>query len=578
MMGLDKRLLSGTTRHWLGIAVLAGFLNIALSVALFTVVGLILNQLAAQAATPVATWYWLGGIVLLKFLFGWLEKEAAFRTSGQTKIAVRDRIYAHALRLGPGILGERRTGELVNLAVDGMEWLETLYGIYWAQFIIGMVTPLLLVAYIFTIDWVVGLVLIVSIPLTPAFLMLVQRRFKSVSDRYFAAEGRLSARFLDSLQGLLTLKAFNRGRARGEELRAENERLRKETMRLLAVNQTALFLVDWGFALGTTVVTVLVAVRRIGAGALTFGSGVTLVLLSVVAARPLNLIGKFFFAGAIGRSVAKQAGEFLDEPPPINKPAGTPVAAVPEPRVRFRDVSFAYTGEGRPALDHFSMDLYPGETVALAGPSGAGKTSVVNLLLRFMAPQAGEILLGDRPLAVYTPEHLRAGIALVSQDPYVFHGTIRENLLIANPDAPEEALAAAARSANLHEFIESLPAGYDSQVGERGASLSGGQVQRLAIARAILKDAPLIILDEPTSQIDSESEALIRDALERLTRGRTVLLISHRLSTVRSADRILMMANGRIIESGDHDSLVDRNGAYATMVRGNGQPATEAAG
>lgn len=578
MMGLDKRLLSGTTRHWLGIAVLAGFLNIALSVALFTTVGLILNQLVRQAATPAATWYWLGGIILLKFVFGWLEKEAAFRTSGQTKIAVRDRIYAHALRLGPGILGEQRTGELVNLAVDGMEWLETLYGIYWAQFIIGMVTPLLLVVYIFTIDWVVGLVLVVSIPLTPAFLMLVQRRFKSVSDRYFAAEGRLSARFLDSLQGLPTLKAFNLGKARGEELRAENEQLRKETMKLLAVNQTALFLVDWGFALGTTVVTVLVAVQRISAGVLTFGAGVTLVLLSVVAARPLNLIGKFFFAGAIGRSVAKQAGEFLDQQPPVQESVGTVVARFPEPRVRFRDVTFAYSEEGRPALDQFSMEIHPGETVALAGPSGAGKTSMVNLLLRFMEPREGEILLGDRPLAEYEPERLRAGIALVSQDPYLFHGTIRENLLIAQPDAAEADLAAAARSANLHDFIESLPAGYDSQVGERGTSLSGGQMQRLAIARALLKNAPLIILDEPTSQIDSKSEALIRDALEQLTRGRTVLLISHRLSTVRSADRILMMANGRVIESGDHASLLERDGAYATLVRGTHRPVTEVAG
>lgn len=566
MMGLDKRLLSGTTNLWLAVAVLAGFVNIALSVALFTLLGLLLDSLMPIGSSGGEIWYWMGGIVGLKFLFGWVEKEAAFRTSGQTKIAVRDQIYRQALRLGPVEIGKKRTGELVNLAVDGMEWLETLYGVYWAQFIIGMITPLLLVGYIATIDWVVALVLIISIPLTPVFLMLVQRRFKSVSERYFASEGRLSARFLDSLQGLPTLKAFNLGKHRGAELRVENEEIRKETMRLLAVNQIALFFVDWGFALGTTVVTVLVALQRIGAGVMTFGTGVTLALLSVVAARPLNLIGKFFFAGAIGRSVAKQVGAFLDEKPAVPERNDVSNHEPLVPCIRFQDVDFFYTEEGRPALQQFSMEIQPGETVALVGPSGAGKTSVVNLLLRFMEPQGGKIYLGDQPIQSYSLETLRAGTALVSQDPYLFHGTVRENLLLGKPEAADQEMYAAARAANIHNFIQHLPAGYHTLVGERGTSLSGGQIQRLAIARALLKDAPLIILDEPTSQIDSENERLIREALDTLITGRTVLLISHRLSTVRSADRILMMANGRIIEQGEHETLLAMNGAYAKLI------------
>ncbi len=575
MMGLDKRLLSGTTRHWLGIAVLAGSINIALTVALFTLLGVLLDNLLQGHAAFANLWHWLAGVVFFKLLFGWLEKFAAFRTSAETKMTVRDRIYEHALRLGPGVLGKKRTGELVNLAVEGMEWLETLYGVYWAQFIIGMITPLLLVGYIMTIDWVVGLTLVISIPLTPAFLMLVQRRFKSVTDRYFAAEGRLSAQFLDSLQGLPTLKMLNLGKVRGEQLREESERLRQETMHLLAVNQLALFLVDWGFALGTTVAVTGVAFLRIGVEAVTYGAGITLVLLSLVATRPLNLIGKFFFAGAIGRSAAKQAGAFLDEQPEVAEQEDAPEEAEIEPHAQFENVTFSYSRDGAPVLRNLSLEIAPGETVALIGPSGAGKTTVINLLLRFVEPDQGQIRLGARPIEEYSLQSLRQSMALVSQNPYLFHGTIRENLQVANPDASPENMKNAARAARIHEFIMSLPEGYETIIGERGTTLSGGQAQRLALVRALLKDAPLIILDEPTSQIDTENEALIQEALEHLMRAKTVFIISHRLSTVREADRILIMKGGRIVEQGDHESLMEREGIYARIVNGRIQQARE---
>ncbi len=586
MMGIDNRFLDGKARYWLAIAVVAGIGSIGLSVALYTLLGLALDLRLQNVLIPQGYWYALSALIVFKFATVWLERTAANRTSSETKLLGWRRIFEQALRLGPAVLGKKRTGELVNLATEGLEWMKVLYGVYWSQFIIGLVTPLLLVLYMLTIDWMVALGLFLSIPLTPAFLMLVQKRFKSVTERYFAAEGRLSDRFLDSLQGLSTLKMFNMGTQRGRELRQENEALRQETMRLLAVNQVALFVVDWGFALGTTVVVTGLALLRANAGLLSYGSGITLILLSLIAARPLNLIGKFFFAGAIGRQVAKQAAAFLDESPSVASRVGSAaqdhssarVDVTPNifnPSIRFEDVIFGYTSKQPPILRDLSFAIEPGEVVALAGPSGVGKSTVLNLLMRFVAPHSGRITIGGHPIESYDPHHLRRHLALVSQSPYLFYGTIRENLRIAKQDASNAELQRAARAAHIHNFIEHLPGGYDTVLGERGLNLSGGQAQRLAIARAILKGAEIILLDEPTSQIDSESEAQVQEALQRLFKEKTVLLISHRLSTMRMADRILMLADGTLIEQGSPDSLISEDSIYSELVRQSTAPELE---
>jgi len=566
MMGFDPRLLRGTTWRWLMIAVLAGLGSLGLTIALYTGIGYLIDHLYSGTSVSAGFWIFLGSMIVGKTLLSWLEKTASLRTSSHTKIYVRDTMYSHALTLGPGLLDSRRTGELAGTATEGMEWLETFYGVYWVQFIVGMVTPVLLVAYLFTLDWVVALALLVSIPLTPAFLMLVQRRFKSVSDRYFTAANRLSDRFLDSLQGLPTLKMFTAAYRRGRRLAEETESLREETMRLLAVNQLALFIVDWGFALGTTAVVTLVAVVRIEAAALTLGTGITLVLLSLLATRPLNLIGAFFFAGAIGRSVAKTVGGFLDETPQISDNSETVQPEILRPGLQFRNVTFAYDKAAAQALNDVSFSIEPGERVALVGPSGAGKSTIMHLIFRFFDPDDGEILVDHHPIQQLPLRELRNRITLVSQHPYLFYGTVRENLTIADEHATKQEIEAAARAANIHEFVLGLPEGYDTTIGERGLTLSGGQAQRLAITRGLLKNAPLVLLDEPTSQIDSENEAVIQEALRQLTSNRTVLTIAHRRSTIRNADRVLVLSDGRLVESGTHESLMRKSGFYARQI------------
>lgn len=579
ILGIDKRLIVKSTSQWIVAGIGVGILGLAFSLALYWQLGVLVDGLVRGENLLPALAPLLAFLLAGKFLLGWLYRSSQYKASSLTKLAIRDKIYQHALRLGPAVLDKKRTGELVNIAVDGMDWIEIFYGIYFVQFVIGIITPVLLCIFIGWVDWVVGLTLIVSIPLVPLFLGMISKQFRSVSERYAEVNNEQSAQFLDSIQGMATLKMFNLGKVRGAQMHAANEKQRKETMKLLLVNQSMLLFVDFGFALGTTAVLTIVSLLRLDGGALSPGEVVALVLASAEFATPLTLIGAFFFAGAIGREFARKIVGFLSEEPSVRDPeaAGSrPLLA--NPALSLRDVVFSYANAGRPAVSGCTLDIRPGETVALVGHSGSGKTTVTNLVLRTLAPDSGTLALDDVPMDQVPADWVRAHLALVPQDPYLFYGSIADNLRVARAEASEAELIAACKAANIYDHIASLPQGFDTLVGERGLSLSGGQVQRLAIARALLKDAPIIILDEPTSQIDLETETVIHEALDKLTENKTVLLIAHRLSTVEKADRIIVMGEGRVLESGSHEELLAAGGVYARMVGTAGRSQQEGPG
>lgn len=588
MLGVDDRLITPDTMKWVKVGLIAGLATVPATIVLYYVLGMAvdsvylqlveagkLEQLFDEALFKVTAgnlvenlWWWMLALVLTKAALSWLFRTGQFRASSEAKLNVRDQIYKQVVKLGPGILGKRRTGEIANTATEGVEYLDYYFSVYFVQIWIAIAIPFFLCAAIFWIDPVVGWWMLAGVPLTPLFVGSSAKGFRRISGTNEEVKNRNSANYLDSVQGMSTLKMFNQAWRRGEQIQADNEVQRKVTMKLLLVAQVQFVFLELGFALFSTAVAMAVSLYQVTNGAMTPGEAVAVVLLSLEFSRTLLLIGEFFFAGALGREVAANVVNFLDEKAPVKstdgqKRGGAKGKAV---GIELKDVTFTYPGTEEPAIRNFSMNITPGETIALIGKSGSGKTTITNLLLRTLDPDSGEILFDGVPEQELSLEWIREQIGLVPQDPFLFYGTIRDNLTMAKEDATHEELMAAITAAELKGFVDASPDGLETKVGDQGMALSGGQAQRLAIARALLKDAPLVILDEPTSQIDVETEALLNKALERLCANKTVLLIAHRLSTIEQADRIIVMDEGGLAESGTRQQLLDQGGIYASMI------------
>lgn len=460
----------------------------------------------------------------------------ASSTANRVASDLRIRLLGAALRLGPWT--GRRTGETVNKATEGVDSVGALAGSFLPQLIAGMAVPILLAAVVAAIDWPTALVLVVVLPLIPMLLRALERRFASVSARYRATSDRLAARFTDGIQGLTTLKVFDRADAYGDSIADEAEELRSETMRLLRVNQLALLAVDSLFTIGTIVAAATMAAVRLSNGAVTLGEAVTIVVLGVLLIEPIAQIGRFFYVGAIGRAAAKQIGRLLGSSS-IGDPS--PASVVDDDSrpgvVALERVSFTYP-DGTLALDDVTLTIEPGERVALIGPSGSGKTTLAHVIVGLLLPQAGSMSAGGP-------------VVLVPQRPYLFEGTVADNLRLADPAASTDRMWEVLERADLASTLRIRPDGLDTRVGERGLRLSGGEVQRLAIARALLVDAPVVVLDEPTSNIDLESEHRLRRSIDRLTEGRTVVTVAHRRSTISGMDRAIVLRDGRVAESVD---------------------------
>lgn len=592
MLGVDNRLVTPSTMKWVRVGLIAGLATIPATILLYIALGMAVDsaflaflanpdlnttgivwegaEFSVKAGNLAVTYLpWLLVLVLVKAALSWLFRTGQFRASSEAKLNVRDQIYKQVVTLGPGILGKRRTGEIANTATEGVEYLDYYFGVYFVQIWVAIGIPFFLCAAIFWIDPVVGWWMLAGLPLTPLFVGSSARGFRRISGKNKEVKNRNSAQYLDSVQGMSTLKTFNQAMRRGLQIQADNEEQRKITMGLLLVSQVQFIFLELGFALFSTAVAMAVSLYRLSGGFMTPGEAVAVVLLSLEFSRTLLLIGEFFFAGAVGREIAAGVVKFLDEKSPLKKIGGSdrPATDGNAVGVELRDVTFTYPGAEEPAIRNLSMKLTPGETVALIGKSGSGKTTVVNLLLRTLDPDSGEILFDGKAEEDLSLEWIREQIGLVPQDPFLFYGTIRDNLLMAKEDATEEQLLAAITAAELKDFVDASPDGLDTKVGDQGLALSGGQAQRLAIARALLKDAPIVILDEPTSQIDVETETLLNRALERLCANKFVLLIAHRLSTIEQADRIIVLDQGELAESGTRKELIEQGGIYATMLQ-----------
>ncbi len=548
----------------LGLAISGTYIAQGVAVAL-----VVSRILAGEPWTGVLA---LVGVVALlaalrALLLRWREMSSML-TAAAVKVALRQRLYRMLLALGPGYMERTRTGTVQSTLVDGVEALEAYMGYYLPQSIVAVVVPLAVVAYICVLNPLVGVVVLVCVLAVPLAPRLWDGLLGEYGQRHWRAYTDLNSQFVDSMQGMVTLKALNASERRGRVLQDAALALYRATMAQLSISMIRNGVVGLAMSVGVAM-AVAVGAFQVADGALNLAGLIVVLFLTGECFRPLVELDSYWHKGYMGVSASTGIFTLLDAKPDVADREDT--SAHPDPSstpksIAFANVTFAYHPDNAPALDDLSFKVDAGQGIGLVGQSGAGKSTVAALLLRFFDPQQGRVEIGGVDIRDYPLETLRGLIAVVSQEAYLFHGTAEDNLRLGKPGASLEELEAAARAANAHGFITALPQGYRTVVGERGAKLSGGERQRIAIARALLKDAPILILDEATSSLDGVNESAIRDALKRLARGRTTITIAHRFSSVVHADRIVVLDEGRVVETGRHQELMERRGAYAGLV------------
>ncbi len=507
----------------------------------------------------------------------WGSEVAAFEVAARVKSELRQRLFARLTALGPAYTRGERSGELTNTLVEGIEALEAYLSQYLPQVALAALVPLTILCFVFPLDVLSGFVLLVTAPLIPLFMVLIGSLADALTRRQWTLLSRLSAHFLDVLQGLTTLKMFGRSREQVAVIARVSNQFRGATMSVLRVAFLSALVLEMVATISTAVVAVEVGLRLLYAQ-LSFEQAFFVLILAPEFYLPLRLLGTRFHAGVSGVTAARRVFEVLETVPTANRRpqtadgeteavSGHPSAVRRSPSaVIFDSVHYAYDGGARPALNGVSFGLRTGQKVALVGPSGAGKSTLAFLLLRFIEPTGGNIIVDGKSLSEIPAAAWREQLAWVPQNPYLFHATVSENIALARPSASRAEIERAAQQACAHGFIDALPAGYDTVIGERGARLSGGEAQRIALARAFLKDAPLIILDEPTSNLDPETEDELQAAIARLVEERMVLVIAHRLTTTLRADQIVVLDHGRVVERGTHATLERQSGLYHRLV------------
>jgi ATP-binding cassette subfamily C protein CydD len=498
----------------------------------------------AELTLPLAL---LAAAALGRALAAWGFEVAGRRAAADVLSRLRLDVVERRLRARPAALDGAESAEVATAAVAGVDALEATFARYVPQLVLATVVPLAVLVFVAVIDPLTAGLMLLTLPLVPVFMWLVGRHTERRTRERWETLARLSMHFLDVVRGLPTLRAFNRGPVQAERIAQVSDDYRRATMGTLRVAFLSGAVLELAATMCIALVAVTVGVRLVEGG-LGFEAGLTVLVLAPELYLPLRNLAAHYHASADGRAVSERLLSLVDEPAEIRAGVVRPPDAGRVP-VRLEAVSFAYPGSLAAVLASVDLELAPGETVALVGPSGSGKSTLVSLLLRLAEPTAGRISVGGVDLASCDPGGWRTQLAWVPQRPTLFRGTVADNIRLGDPGASGARVEAAARLAGADTFVHELPAGFETLVGDGGRVLSAGQLQRVALARAFLRDAPFVILDEPTANLDRGSAEQVEDAIERLREGRTVLLVAHSPDLVERTDRVVTLSGGKLAEA-----------------------------
>ena len=565
----NKRLLSicDSSKKWIGLTVLMNWISIICNIALILFIGTTVDKLmnGNLNLNVISTSLFIIAMLSIRFVANFMSTKFSLHSSSEVKKTLRSTIYEKLLSLGVNYTDAISTSSTVQIAVDGVEQLEIYFGRFMPQLFYSLLAPLTLFAVMSFISFKTAIVLLICVPLIPMTIMAVMKIAKKLLSKYWGVYTDLGDSFLENLQGLTTLKIFDIDEDKNKEMNDNAEHFRKITMKVLSMQLNSITIMDL-IAFGGSAIGILIAIAEFRAGLLTAGQVLIIILLSAEFFIPMRLLGSFFHVAMNGISASERMFKLLDtEVEEIKDLDEAKLANLNNINIELKNVDFSYDKE-RKVLENINIEIKNNKMIALVGESGCGKSTITNLLLKQNKVDSGEILLNGINLNEIPFDVLTKKVGFINHSAYIFNGSIEDNIRMGKNDASYDEIYHALKKANLYEFVMSLPEKLNTNVGEGGSLLSGGQKQRLALARTIITDPEIYIFDEATSNIDVESEEKVWESIYKLSKNKTVIVISHRLANVKNAHAIYVLDKGHIVEHGKHKELMMTKNKYYELV------------
>ncbi len=553
---------AATVPFYIGLAaILSLILTMVVIVQMFSLSLIIAEVFTYQRRPENILLLVFAGSVIVRSLLVWQRDRLARQKSVLIKSALRQEAFNRLLALGPLHSSSEQTGGVIHMLTEGTEKLEDYFTHYIPSLIHIAILPPVIILFVFYLDWPSAIIILVTGPLIVFFMWLIGTYAKKISQDQWRSFNRLSAGFLDALQGLKTLKLFGASESESENIANSSNQFRLMTMRVLRIAFLSGMVLELAVSISIAMVALQIGIRLIE-GMVAFQPGLFVLFLAPEFYLPFRALGQHHHAGMEGNAAASDIFGVLDRPVVRTPGSKAPHIASQGVEITCHKLRYAYPGQEKPAIGNVSCTIPSGKLTAIVGHSGSGKTTFINLLLDYLHPAEGFIHVNGYGLHDMDPEIWRQHVAYVSQYPHFFHGTVLDNLLMARHDADMAEVREAAKQAGADDFISGMPEGYHSLLENNASRLSGGERQRLALARALVRKAPVLILDEPTSCMDPESEQHVTGAALKTSSNRTTIVIAHRLKTVLKADQILVFNQGYVAETGDHSELIDKKGIY----------------